>query len=94
MRSIGKTCWKSFRKPVFSHGFHGFPYRSTIFVAEITPNYVEEMKMEDVRAEAAVAVASARCCCGCALQRGRSPVNSWELWRSPQMVHDGKIMVK
>ena len=45
-----------------------FPIDPPFFVAEITPNYVEEVKMEDVRAEAAVAVASARCC-GCALLR-------------------------
>jgi len=38
-----------------------FPIDPPFFVAEITPNYVEEVKMEDVRAEAAVAVASARC---------------------------------
>ena len=41
-----------------------FPIDPPFFVAEIpfslTPNYVEEVKMEDVRAEAAVAVASAR----------------------------------
>lgn len=63
---LQKTCF-------FHMVFHMvFPIDPPFFVAEIpfslTPNYVEEVKMEDVRAEAAVAVASARCC-GCAVLR-------------------------